>query len=41
LTDLFTTAVSVDVSELVPFPGSFALNGWVRTSSDSTVPSRM
>jgi pimeloyl-ACP methyl ester carboxylesterase len=31
--DLTTTPVSVDVSELVPFPGTFTLNGWIRTSS--------
>jgi pimeloyl-ACP methyl ester carboxylesterase len=34
--DLTTTAVSVDVSHLVPFPGSFTLNGWVRVSSVRT-----
>jgi alpha-beta hydrolase superfamily lysophospholipase len=34
--DLTTTAVSVDVSECVPFPGSFTLNGWVRASSTGT-----
>ncbi len=28
--DLTTTAVSVDVSECVPFPGTFTLNGWIR-----------
>jgi hypothetical protein len=34
-----TTAVSVDVSDLVPFPGSFTLNGWIRTSgSPSSSP---
>jgi pimeloyl-ACP methyl ester carboxylesterase len=33
--DLTTTAVSVDVSECVPFPGAFALNGWIRASSAS------
>jgi alpha-beta hydrolase superfamily lysophospholipase len=38
LTDLTATAVSVDVSEVVPFPGSFILNGWVRTSSVLTAP---
>lgn len=32
LSELTTTAVSVDVSDLVPFPGSFTLNGWIRTS---------
>jgi pimeloyl-ACP methyl ester carboxylesterase len=32
--DLSTTEVSVDVSHLVPFPGSFTLNGWVRSSSE-------
>ena len=31
--DLMTAAVSVDVSHLVPFPGSFTLNGWLRVSS--------
>jgi pimeloyl-ACP methyl ester carboxylesterase len=31
--DLSTTAVAVDVSDLVPFPGSFALKGWVRAPS--------
>jgi alpha-beta hydrolase superfamily lysophospholipase len=37
--DLATTAVSVDVSDLVPFPGSFSLNGWIRTSGrPSTSP---
>jgi pimeloyl-ACP methyl ester carboxylesterase len=39
LTDLSTTAVSVDVSAVVPFPGSFSLHGWVRTSSAPTSPS--
>jgi alpha-beta hydrolase superfamily lysophospholipase len=34
--DLSTTAVSVDVSACVPFPGSFTLNGWVRASSTPT-----
>jgi pimeloyl-ACP methyl ester carboxylesterase len=37
--DLSTTRVSVDVSHLVPFPGSFVLHGWVRTSSALTSPS--
>jgi pimeloyl-ACP methyl ester carboxylesterase len=37
--DLRTTKVSVDVSELVPFAGSFTLHGWVRTSSVPTSPS--
>jgi pimeloyl-ACP methyl ester carboxylesterase len=37
--DLSTTAVSVDVSDLVPFPGSFTLNGWVRAPSVLTSPS--
>jgi alpha-beta hydrolase superfamily lysophospholipase len=36
--DLTTTAVSVDVSECVPFPGTFTLNGWVRASSTRTSP---
>jgi pimeloyl-ACP methyl ester carboxylesterase len=36
--DLTTTVVSVDVSDLVPFPGSFALNGWVRAPSVLTSP---
>jgi Alpha/beta hydrolase family len=36
---LSTTKVSVDVSELVPFSGSFTLEGWVRTSSRLTSPS--
>ena len=31
--DLTTTAVSVDVSECVPFPGTFTLNGWIRAPS--------
>jgi pimeloyl-ACP methyl ester carboxylesterase len=36
--DLTTTAVSVDVSDYVPFPGSFTLHGWVRASSVRTSP---
>jgi alpha-beta hydrolase superfamily lysophospholipase len=35
---LITAAVSVDVSEHVPFPGSFTLHGWVRASSVRTEP---
>jgi alpha-beta hydrolase superfamily lysophospholipase len=35
---LTTTAVSVDVSEHVPFPGSFTLHGWVRASPVRTSP---
>lgn len=31
--DLTTTRISVDVSDLVPFPGTFTLNGWVRAPS--------
>jgi pimeloyl-ACP methyl ester carboxylesterase len=31
--DLITTPVSVEVSDLVPFPGRFVVEGWVRTSS--------
>ena len=38
---LTTTRVSVDVSELVPFSGSFALRGWVRTSSTFSSPAPM
>jgi pimeloyl-ACP methyl ester carboxylesterase len=37
--ELSTTQVSVDVSELVPFPGSFTLHGWVRAPSELTSPS--
>jgi pimeloyl-ACP methyl ester carboxylesterase len=36
--DLTTTAVSVDVSECIPFPGSFTLNGWLRASPVRTSP---
>jgi len=36
--DLTTTAVSVEVSDHVPFAGSFTLHGWVRASTVGTSP---